>query len=32
MEGPPHPNMSEGGGESFKMAALLSERYEKLSD
>ena len=30
MDGPPHPNMPGGGGESFKMAALLLEGYEKL--
>ena len=30
MDGPPHPDMFGGGGESFKMAALLSEWCERL--
>ena len=30
MEAPPRPDMFEGGGESFKMAALLSEWCERL--
>ena len=30
MKGPSRPNMFEGGGEPFVMAALLLERYETL--